>query len=253
MRGAVRWLACITLILCAHAGAQIIDATHIGTPLDLSQQTWRFTASDDPRYANPAFDDSQWKPIWPRKTFKEQGYAVPTGLFWARLHVHLLPETNLAMTLTEQSHQVFVNGKLIGQKGGFPDHPNVSYEVEQLYSVPAEAASGHSTVIAFRLWWSPDSDQVDLALSDGAILLGDQTILRDVVRRHRYSRFFDLFIGDIARGIFAFMVGIWALALFRTQPEHREYLWLAAIGLDDAVWACFTVPTQVSQVPIWEA
>ena len=254
MRRAVRCLACLALIACAPARAQTFDATRIGTPADLSTATWRFTAGDDPRYADPAFDDSQWNAFSPQKNFKSQGYGAPSTIWWSRLHVQLPPgPRDFAILILEDSHQVYVNGCLIGQKGGFPDHPRTSYIVQQLYSIPAQCVPGDSAVIAIRLSWNAEYGQMDIPFTYEPMLLGDQKILSDIVRRHRYSGFFAVEIGDIARGLFAFMIGVWALALFRAQPDHREYLWLALMSLCDAVWACLVVPASTNQVPIWEA
>jgi hypothetical protein len=39
------------------------------------------------------------------------------------------------------------------------------------------------------------------------------------------------YAGQDIVSVVCFMIGLWALALFRAQPEHREYLWLGAMGL----------------------
>lgn len=102
MRGAVRWLACITLIACAAAPAQTFDATKIGTPANLSTATWHFALGDDPRWADPAFDDSQWKTFTPQRTFRSQGYTVPSRIWWSRIHVRIVPGTrNLAVRILD--------------------------------------------------------------------------------------------------------------------------------------------------------
>jgi len=252
MRGAVRWLACFALIACAPARTQTFDATKIGTPANLSTATWHFTLGDDLRWADPAFDDSQWKTFTPEKNFKAQGMSVPSGMWWYRLHVQVRPGSRtLAITMVESNYQVFINGKLVGQQGSFPGgirSANASWE--QVYPIPADAIHGDTIVIAVRQWLDPFLGQYDFGLS-GPMLLGGRGWLNMHSTLRRNSSFFDSF-GDVAQGLIGFMVGIWALALFRAQPEHREYLWLAFMGLVDATGGCLSPALRVTQLPAWE-
>ena len=250
MGGAVRWLACITLIACAAAPAQTFDATKIGTPANLSTATWHFALGDDPRWSDPAFDDSHWNTFTPRRTFRSQGYAVPSRIWWSRVHVHVVPGTrNLAVRVLDASYQIYINGRLVGQQGGFPDDPRMTYFNEEVYPIPVDAIPGDSVVIAVREWLLPELSQYDYAPL-GDVLLGDQSLLRD----HRSLQHDSLVLsnaGGAAEGLIAFIVGIWSLALFRTQPEHREYLWLAVIGLIDASASWIAAALRLSQPPIW--
>jgi len=253
MRGAVRWLACVALIVCAQARAQTYDATKIGKPADLSSATWRFAVGDDPDgklgWADPAFDDSQWKTFSPQKSFKPQGYAAASGMWWLRLHVRVAPGTkDLAMTMSQSTYEIYINGRLIGRQGGFPDHPRITRAAEQVYSVPAGAVAGDSMVIAIRTWWSPVFAVYDqpfyghMLLGDGKLLRNDRTVQLDS----------DLFEGEAASAIeavVALMLGVWALALFRAQPGHREYLWLGVKCLAYATAMTIVVAEIGRQVP----
>ncbi len=255
MRGAVRWAVCVALILCAPARAQSsdapFDATTIGTPANLSSATWRFALGDDPRWSDPAFDDSQWKIFTPEKNFKAQGMSVPSGMWWYRLHVQVRPGSKtLAITGIESSYQLYVNGRLIGQQGGFPNRPRLYRAVPQLYPIPPDAIASGSMTIAVRQWLSPFFGQFEYGFT-GGILLGNWGWLSDYRSLGRDSTLFDSF-EDIAQGLIGFMVGIWALALFRAQPEHREYLCLAVMGLIDATLGCISAPIQLAQLPLME-
>jgi hypothetical protein len=62
-------LAAVALLLLLVAAAQsagaqdahaTLDATSLREPADLSKN-WRVYAGDDPAFASPGFDDSQWK------------------------------------------------------------------------------------------------------------------------------------------------------------------------------------------------
>jgi phosphoserine phosphatase RsbU/P len=254
MRGAVRWLACLALALCAAARAQIVDATHIGTPIDLSSQTWRYTPSDDPRYADPTFDDGLWKPISLLKSFTHQSYPQTSGTWWMRLHVRVpVGATNIALSTDLATYQIYVNGELIGQQGGFPNHPRLTRGLQEFYPIPDGLLRGDSLVVAIRNW-TPPPHLVPETPPNPRLFLGDSKLLQQDRDLFFDSRFFSLHGGNIAEGIIAFMLGIWALVLFRAQPGHREYLWLAIMCLSDTALAAVMEVISLRVVPsLWTA
>jgi len=50
---------------------------------------WKFTPGDDPQFAAPNFDDSQWVPFRVDKIWEEQGYEKLDGFAWFRLKFFL--------------------------------------------------------------------------------------------------------------------------------------------------------------------
>ncbi len=48
---------------------------------------WRFQMGDDPRWADPAFDDSAWPTVTLGKSLAEQGFESYAGFAWYRLHI----------------------------------------------------------------------------------------------------------------------------------------------------------------------
>ena len=82
-------------------------------PLD---GNWKFSPSDDPRFAAPDFDDSAWR------TVRVPGEALPQpiGVSWIRFQVQL-PDTGEPLTLLLppliSSNELFVNGRLVRRFG----------------------------------------------------------------------------------------------------------------------------------------
>jgi hypothetical protein len=90
--------AFVSLTLAAPvAQAQTFDATNLRQPADL-ETPWLFHAGDDPAYASPDFDDSQWKLFDPHTDIKNLLQTQHPEILWYRLHVKVSPnQTGLAL------------------------------------------------------------------------------------------------------------------------------------------------------------
>ena len=96
------------------------------TWIDLSGP-WRIIEADDPRFAQPDFDDSAWKPV-PLPGHRFIRGARSNGgheyYFWLRRTVSLpagLETRKLALTLgtLTENYQVYWNGALVASAGNF--------------------------------------------------------------------------------------------------------------------------------------
>ncbi len=85
------WLA----LLAPLASAQTISVENLFQPASLSGM-WRHQAGDDPRWADPAFDDS----AWPSVRMPEKAQNPVVGFSWYRFRVRLpqnMPKQPLAL------------------------------------------------------------------------------------------------------------------------------------------------------------
>ena len=85
---------------------------------------WKFTTGDNLQYADPAFDDSQWKAISVNQLWEGQGYTDYDGFAWYRIKV-IIPSSLKKNSFLKDSlkiflgkiddfDQSFINGKIFG-------------------------------------------------------------------------------------------------------------------------------------------
>ena len=73
------------------------DAHYVGHRAMLGPD-WLFSASDNPAYASPAYDDSAWQTVSANRTLASYGIGdLPHA--WYRIHVHLPPRARTAGAL----------------------------------------------------------------------------------------------------------------------------------------------------------
>ena len=138
------------------------------------------------------------------------------------------------------SYQVFADGRLIGQLGGFPPHQEILRSLgvgtERLFLLPADLTSqGGSLTIAIRVWqWSGWSVGFGGAGPGASIFIGDAGLLNDRKDAAILGQFRDDFAGNIL--LFAyFLAGLAGLGLFLLRRREREYLWFALAELFNAL------------------
>ncbi len=140
---------------------------------------WKFHIGDNPRWADPNFDDSQWEtvdltpnagsidpsmgtegfsPGWTAK-----GHPGYSGFAWYRMRIHITgadgPLALLSPTSFDDSYQLFANGRLIGSYGNFDRPiPTVYYSNPAMFAlsgVGGQHSQDGSTVVAFRFYMAP--------------------------------------------------------------------------------------------------
>lgn len=119
---------------------------------------WLFQIGDNPAWADPRFDDSDWDEIFVPSTWEDEGYPGYNGHAWYRLHVHLdanLKGVPLFLRLgrIDDVDQVFVNGFVVGSEGAFPPDYRTAYNVDRVYRLPENVLRlGKDNVIAIRVY-----------------------------------------------------------------------------------------------------
>jgi signal transduction histidine kinase len=163
---ACRFIAVIAALLWAGAAAALpADPTQVSSLAG----TWRFVPGDDPRYADPSFDDGGFKEI-----------AVPTGFgrrddassfAWYRLKIEFGEKgatkrgdlrLGLLIGQVDSAYQLYAGGILLGGVGRLPSGPGTAevpsfdYDRYGIYPVPAAAfGEDGSLVLALRVLKSP--------------------------------------------------------------------------------------------------
>jgi sigma-B regulation protein RsbU (phosphoserine phosphatase) len=204
---------------------------------------WRFQIGDDPRWADPAFDDSSWQPVVLSHPLEEQGVGSYSGYAWYRMR--LLPQQLAAFGFTQSSTpmallvtgdgigqiSIFSNGVETGHTKGMTDEPREYESPAFTVQLSAPDAAG-ARLIAIRAWAGPEFtigrglvDKVELgAPSDIAdrltMALGTQW------NEHATSASMVTFL--------FFCVAMLGAALYLAQRNHSEYLWLTLMCLSVA-------------------
>ena len=129
--------------------------------------TAQFKTGDNIAWSNPDFDDSSWSPIKTFYSWENQGYDY-NGFAWYRMRFILPAEMieqshykdwlHIYMAKIDDADEVYLNGKLIGKTGMFPQDPG-GYESafmhERHYKVEANNPAirwGKENVIAVRVY-----------------------------------------------------------------------------------------------------
>jgi hypothetical protein len=204
---------------------------------------WRFAAGDDPRWADPGFDDSAWSTVNLAQPLENQGVEPYTGYGWYR--VHLQPQDFAALAAGERPMllvtgnsvgqlAVYVNGLESGHTEGMKDPP-------AMYLSPPFTASflGLSTkqpvVIAIRTWVGPG-----VMVHRGLLTrvdVGAPTEIQERLAASVSNQWGEYAITPIAIAFLFVCVALLGLALFLAQRHHREYLWLALLCVSVAISA----------------
>jgi hypothetical protein len=119
---------------------------------------WQFHTGDDPAWASPDFDDSQWEQLKADNTWGNLGHAGYTGVAWYRLHLKLTPapgaDPDFALILHEvqDAYELYWNGVLIGHNGKLPPHPVWYFNRRAQTFGLGPIRDG---VLAIRIWKAP--------------------------------------------------------------------------------------------------
>jgi hypothetical protein len=123
-------LVMLAMAVCTLACAQSFDLTNGRIPVASLDGLWRFHTGDDPAWADPNFNDSQWPLLRSDKDWSSQGYKDYSGFAWYRFQVTVpagVGQISLYLPLIFTCYEVYADGSLIGMYGKMP--PNgVCYE-----------------------------------------------------------------------------------------------------------------------------
>jgi diguanylate cyclase (GGDEF)-like protein len=138
---------------------------------------WQFHSGDDPAWATPSFDSSDWEQLSADKPWGRQGHASLTGFAWYRCSIALTTapgvprQFSLLVVDIRNSYEIYWNGSLIGRNGRMPPHP-VWYQSQPAQTF--ELGQIQRGVLAVRVWKAPllSDDRGDQGGFDAAPLIG---------------------------------------------------------------------------------
>lgn len=222
---------------------------------------WRFQIGDDPRWADPAFDDSSWRTINLSQSLTDQGFPPYSGYAWYRIRLTsaqlgALAGSPSALLLSPSSlgqFALFINGVQVAQTRGMADPPSMYDSPPFTAGLPATGPTSSSIVLAVRAWAGPDTSirrglltQVEAGASP---LIADRLAL--ATDRHWDQQ---IVAPLVITFLFLCVAGL-GFALYLAQRHHSEYLWLAllclsvaAAGSAETAWALSALPIGVYSI-----
>jgi hypothetical protein len=236
------WLfALLFIALAFSAPAQQVDASNTGGPTRLDAP-WRLQFGDDPAYAQPGFDDSDWTLHRIEKDWASAGRKGYAGYAWYRMRV-ILPKGNESLAIAiyppANAVEVYIDGALAGTIGRMRPEPVQKY-LRTAYSVAVPPAlNGRSVELAMRAWESPlAAPSVHAGAAAHPPLLGTAGDVSRIVSLEQQN-FWVAAIPGWAEVLVEFCAGVFSFGLFLLQRQAREYAYAAAFfcsGLANGLW-----------------
>lgn len=124
---------------------------------------WKFTIGDDPVWASPDYDDSDWDKVFVPQSWEENGFKNYNGYAWYRKNFTITaPKSSQFVYLNigyiDDADEVYVNGKLVGASGVMGPKSETAYDIPRMYPVPNKILNnGGKNLIAVRVFDDYDS------------------------------------------------------------------------------------------------
>ena len=210
-----------TLLLSTVARAQTIPVARLAQPQALSGE-WKFHDGDDPRWSDPAFDDSQWSTVAIPATVNRQ-----FGQRWYRVQVSLAPSLSgepLGLMVgpfgAAFGYEVFADGVRIGSLGGFRP---AELRLPTVAVFPLQPTGPH-LVLAFHLRSIPSAYTIPAETATSASFLGTLAGVRiqeQLWHAGRHSGRLPALLISAA----IVMAALFFLTLPLARKGSREYFW----------------------------
>jgi phosphoserine phosphatase RsbU/P len=240
--------------------APVVDATNVGSPLQLDKG-WRVGISSDPAAATPGFDDSAWavrdaEPViddvsegdssdTTSPQTQQSGPALqkhsPQHFAWFRIHIKLAPNhgplalllevpvsqnTSFGVSTAGLSPDVYANGVEIAPDGPHGSAPQRYQVISRTYQLPVTAGQT-SLVLAIRTLYIPYGlGAYTTFFSNRSFALGNPDDLDRELNLWSNRSLFERLPRLIYSAVLL-VLAIFLFVLYFAQKGHSEYLWLA--------------------------
>ncbi|MCX2982828.1 response regulator [Halieaceae bacterium IMCC14734] len=241
-------LSPLLLLLCvlvSPAYAVVVD--DVAQPVSLAGQ-WQFKLGDDPAWAMPELDASQWQAT-AVPGHAPAGHAGYSGMLWFRLAVQLDTSKQnvrenmgrLAVSLggVISAYEIYAGGIKLGGVGGLPPNAAAVYDKHATFSIPAEAIDADGRVVlALRVWRDPAiGSSWETGPHLGEYLLGTIGDLRQ-------KQVSAAILPEFLLAVLYLVLGVYHLLIARRNPILKEFLWFGLLSL---VLAGYTFETSQSK------
>jgi hypothetical protein len=244
----------LTPALCAPAHAQDFDLNAGRQPLASLDGLWRFHTGDDPQWADPNFDDSQWPLLRSDESWAVQGYKGYSGTAWYRFRVSVpagMSDLSIWLPDISTNYAVYANGVRIGGIGKMPPNPiPYSNYASQIYALPIAGGSVRQIEIAIRVWhWPGWAEYEGGGPESSGATIGDSADIQRMYAVNRAARNWSYSSTEIL-SLLQSLGAIAVFLLFLLRRSEREYLWFSLFLAFSAAqgWALLSEGLQVSPI-----
>jgi Stage II sporulation protein E (SpoIIE) len=209
---------------------------------------WQFHPGDDPVWALPSYDDSQWEQQMAQRPWGEQGHPSYTGFAWYRLHLSLNSASgnrnDFAVLVPQLSdiYEIYWNGRSIGRSGRFPPSPiwYRSSDEPAIYTLSPRTTQSRERelqgTLAIRVWKAPLlSDDSGLSGGfEGAPVVGSP----DSVAAYKTTLDYQWLRSNLVSFSEYLLYGIAGLLSFLSwlrDRQQRTLLWMTGFALSPLV------------------
>ncbi|HEY6515858.1 MAG TPA: hypothetical protein VIY50_06915 [Steroidobacteraceae bacterium] len=246
-------LGLLLLLPCMDAAATQTPAVIVEQNEAMATLTgpWRFRIGDNPAWADPGGDDSDWEQVdlsapasatdgdvgLPHYTagWAARGHPGYFGYAWYRLHLSLQTPARERLALlgpwqVDSTYQVYANGRLLGGVGDFSGTTPIAYgyHYPTFFTLPSPTIGSSAMVIAIRVWmgpWGLDDPQ------GGGIHIAPAIGARSAIAARYHLQWLKIFAGyavDAIPALLLFSAVIVVLCLLPFDRGGSTYRWLAA-------------------------
>jgi serine phosphatase RsbU (regulator of sigma subunit) len=194
-----------------------------GNGIELTR-SWRFHPGDDPSWAEPTFDDTDWELVDPRMPPGKLPRGGWPGVGWFRRHLRVEPALwgrPLTMRLAQAGlAEVYLDGALIYRVGAFVagETPNVARPRRGPWRVVFSARPDHVVAVRYSCTAAPASQRLETGIGFIVTLGGVST---DAVEWRAIAVQAALFTVSV-------FLALLHLAFYWFNPRTRENLFFAA-------------------------
>ncbi len=244
MTGRLLWSLLWAWLIC---GAALASEKNLKSHLVKVEDPGRFHPGDDPRWAAPDLDDSDWAAAqlnvsWP----KQEGYEGWTR-GWYRVHVPVEPGVPVALYIFQirDASELFVDGRLLAVNGDV-DRGRGGVNMPMAVTVPLELTEDGELVVAARVWggswWAQSGAWSGVWTSPpGAAHV-------TVARYYRYKAKNPSGYPTVAFGILMILLGLFHVVLWLRMREAEQGLFGVAVLLVAGVMV-WTALLEMGEVP----
>jgi hypothetical protein len=221
------WLFCLS----ASLWGQTFDLSHFRDGSAPLEGRWKFHAGDDPRWADPNFDDSSWKLVKVPLNLGKQGYAHFSGYGWYRLELRMgaaIASQDLQLLIGPGAsdfwaYEVYANGNRVGHFGSLPPQERLYLSRLMSFAIPKLLRSGQTRLLlAFRFWVPPRFASANLGgLGSGPLEIGTAATIQNQFAAEQHRHMLSQIPTALVNGTLLLLAAILlALYSFDRRPEY---------------------------------